>query len=33
MFQDALLKIKTILVDEKKHIRFGDWSAADVSKI
>merc|ERR1712111_82319 len=22
--------IKTILVDEKRHIRFGDWSANDV---
>lgn len=28
--QDTFLKIKTILVDEKKHIRFGDWSALDV---
>uniref|UniRef100_A0A2A4JT26 Obg-like ATPase 1 n=2 Tax=Endopterygota TaxID=33392 RepID=A0A2A4JT26_HELVI len=27
---DALTRIKTILVDEKKHIRFGDWSAADI---
>ncbi|CAG9585625.1 unnamed protein product [Danaus chrysippus] len=27
---EALAKIKTILVDEKKHIRFGDWSAADI---
>ncbi|XP_059054415.1 adenylate kinase 9 [Achroia grisella] len=27
---DALNKIKSILVDEKKHIRFGDWSAAEV---
>ncbi|CAH2074265.1 unnamed protein product, partial [Iphiclides podalirius] len=27
---DSLLKIKSILVDEKKHIRFGDWSAADI---
>ncbi|KPJ07845.1 GTP-binding protein CG1354 [Papilio machaon] len=27
---DALMKIKSILVDEKKHIRFGDWSAADI---
>jgi len=29
-FQDTFLKIKTVLVDEKKHIRFGDWSALDV---
>ncbi|XP_047988039.1 obg-like ATPase 1 isoform X1 [Leguminivora glycinivorella] len=27
---DALLRIKAVLVDEKKHIRFGDWSAADI---
>ncbi|OWR45223.1 GTPase [Danaus plexippus plexippus] len=27
---EALAKIKTILVEEKKHIRFGDWSAADI---
>ncbi|CAG9096429.1 unnamed protein product [Plutella xylostella] len=27
---DALQKIKTVLVDEKKHIRFGDWSAAEI---
>ncbi|CAG5012419.1 unnamed protein product [Parnassius apollo] len=27
---DALLKIKSVLVDEKKHIRFGDWSAAEI---
>ncbi|KAL4112534.1 hypothetical protein QTP88_016299 [Uroleucon formosanum] len=27
---DTFLKIKTILVDEKKHIRFGDWSALDI---
>lgn len=30
IFQEALAKIKTVLVDEKKHIRFGDWSAAEV---
>ncbi|VVD02927.1 unnamed protein product [Leptidea sinapis] len=30
---DALMKIKTVLVDEKKHLRFGDWSAAEVTKI
>ncbi|CAH2086654.1 unnamed protein product [Euphydryas editha] len=27
---EALAKIKTVLVDEKKHIRFGDWSAAEI---
>ncbi|XP_039746994.1 adenylate kinase 9 isoform X2 [Pararge aegeria] len=27
---EALAKIKTILSEEKKHIRFGDWSAADI---
>lgn len=27
---DTLQKIKSVLVDEKKHIRFGDWSAADI---
>ncbi|XP_022181717.1 obg-like ATPase 1 [Myzus persicae] len=27
---DTFLKIKTILVDENKHIRFGDWSALDI---
>ncbi|KAL4714159.1 hypothetical protein ACJJTC_008513 [Scirpophaga incertulas] len=27
---DALTRIKAILVEEKKHIRFGDWSAADI---
>nr|XP_026494808.1 adenylate kinase 9 isoform X2 [Vanessa tameamea] len=27
---DTLAKVKTILVEEKKHIRFGDWSAADI---
>ncbi|XP_026742544.1 obg-like ATPase 1 [Trichoplusia ni] len=27
---DALTRIKTVLVDEKKHIRFADWSAADI---
>jgi hypothetical protein len=26
-----LCKIKTLLVDEKQHIRFGDWNANDVS--
>lgn len=30
---DTFLKIKTILVDEKKHIRFGDWSALDTFSI
>lgn len=28
---DSLLKIKGILVDEKKHIRFADWNVHDVS--
>uniref|UniRef100_A0A6M2DMD0 Obg-like ATPase 1 n=1 Tax=Xenopsylla cheopis TaxID=163159 RepID=A0A6M2DMD0_XENCH len=27
---DALLRIKVVLVDEKKHIRFADWSANDI---
>merc|ERR1712029_723005 len=27
---DGMCKIKTILVDEKRHIRFGDWTANDV---
>ncbi|XP_046603942.1 adenylate kinase 9 isoform X2 [Neodiprion virginianus] len=27
---DTLLKVKSILVDEKKHIRFADWSANDI---
>ncbi|KAI5636294.1 50S ribosome-binding GTPase domain-containing protein [Phthorimaea operculella] len=27
---DTLMKIKSVLVDEKKHIRFADWSAADI---
>lgn len=29
--QDTLLKVKGIMVDEKRHIRFADWSATDVS--
>lgn len=28
---DSLVKIKGILVDEKKHLRFADWNAHDVS--
>lgn len=28
--QETLLKIKEVLVDEKKHIRFADWSAHDI---
>lgn len=28
---DTLVKIKGVLVDEKKHIRFADWSVHDVS--
>ena len=31
--QDTLLKVKGVMVDEKRHIRFADWSATDVSKI
>ncbi|XP_026461689.1 obg-like ATPase 1 [Ctenocephalides felis] len=27
---EALLRIKAVLVDEKKHIRFADWSANDI---
>lgn len=27
---DSLVKIKGVLVDEKKHIRFADWSVHDV---
>lgn len=27
---DSLLKIKGILVDEKKHLRFADWNAHDI---
>ncbi|XP_076265804.1 obg-like ATPase 1 [Rhynchophorus ferrugineus] len=27
---DALAKVKTILVDEKKHIRFADWDSKDI---
>ncbi|XP_017890297.1 adenylate kinase 9 isoform X2 [Ceratina calcarata] len=27
---DTLLKVKGILVDEKRHIRFADWSATDI---
>lgn len=28
---DVLMKIKALLVDEKRHIRFGEWNANDVS--
>lgn len=28
---DTLVKIKGVLVEEKKHIRFADWSVHDVS--
>jgi len=28
---DCLVKVKEVLVTEKQHIRFADWSAADVS--
>ncbi|CAH1960897.1 unnamed protein product [Acanthoscelides obtectus] len=27
---DTLVKIKSVLVDEKKHIRFGDWDSKDI---
>ncbi|XP_059488298.1 obg-like ATPase 1 [Neocloeon triangulifer] len=27
---DVLCKVKQLLVDEKKHIRFGDWNANDI---
>ncbi|KAL1498116.1 hypothetical protein ABEB36_008969 [Hypothenemus hampei] len=27
---DALAKVKTVLVDEKKHIRFADWDSKDI---
>lgn len=27
---DALVKVKELLVTEKKHIRFGDWSVSDI---
>lgn len=30
---DSLLKIKGILVDEKKHLRFADWNVHDVGRI
>ncbi|KAL0272167.1 UNVERIFIED_CONTAM: hypothetical protein PYX00_005246 [Menopon gallinae] len=27
---DILCKVKSILIDEKKHLRFGDWNANDI---
>jgi obg-like ATPase 1 len=27
---ESLQKVKKTLVDEKKHIRFGDWNAFDI---
>lgn len=33
LFQDTLVKVKGVLCDEKKHIRFADWSAHDVSNL
>ena len=30
-FQDIMCKIKKVLVDEKRHIRFGEWNGNDVS--
>lgn len=32
-FQDTLVKVKGVLCDEKRHIRFSDWSAHDVNTI
>lgn len=29
--QDTLVKVKGVICDEKKHIRFSDWSSHDVS--
>lgn len=31
LFQDTLMKIKSVLVDQKQHIRFGDWNVNEVS--
>jgi hypothetical protein len=28
-----MTKIKQVLVDEKRHLRFSDWNAADVSPV
>lgn len=28
--QDTIVKVKSVVSDEKKHIRFADWSAHDV---
>lgn len=30
--QDTLVKVKGVISEEKKHIRFADWSAHDVSR-
>ncbi|XP_030379505.1 obg-like ATPase 1 [Scaptodrosophila lebanonensis] len=30
---DAMVKIKNILVDQKKHLRFADWSAHDIEAL
>jgi len=27
---ESLSKVKKVLIDEKRHIRFGDWTAADI---
>ena len=32
VFQEILCKIKKVLVDEKRHIRFGEWNGNDVSQ-
>lgn len=29
--QESLMKVKTCLEEEKRHLRFFDWSAHDVS--
>jgi len=30
---ESMVKIKQILIEEKRHIRFGNWSAADVEQL
>lgn len=31
LLQDILCKIKKVLVDEKRHLRFAEWNGNDVS--
>lgn len=31
--QDTLVKVKAVISEEKRHIRFADWSAHDVSPL